>query len=200
MAATLTMPPTNFVSWWLCKTWEGQELTTPGAFAFERLKQESQCSTTTAADDRFCRTEELSELDAHGGGNIQIHQSRMGHAVVFESNNNCVCDEEKIKSHLDAGGGTFVTGGRRVCCFCPMPFETQTEQSTGSSSTSRPTLDSAENSTKATLWCLMAPPTLTMKEMNSTSSTAKEEEARNTISWRFHPQQRLDGLARALGP
>jgi hypothetical protein len=59
---------------------------------------------------RFLGTE-LGELDANGGGNIQIHRSKKGRTVMLANDVLCNCDpDEKIKPS-EAGGGAFVTGG-----------------------------------------------------------------------------------------
>jgi hypothetical protein len=76
----------------------------------------------------------------------------------------------------------------------PMPCKTQPERSTAT----KPTLDGKPTLGKV-LWRLMARPTLTMKETNSTS-TANLEEARNAFPSRFHAQQRLGGWAKELYP
>jgi hypothetical protein len=59
---------------------------------------------------RFWGTQ-LGELDANGGGNIQIHKSKEGKQVMLESDVNCVCDAAAKISPSEAGGGAFVTGG-----------------------------------------------------------------------------------------
>jgi hypothetical protein len=59
---------------------------------------------------RFLGTE-LGELDANGGGNIQIHKSKKGRQVMLESDALCVCDPEGKINPSEAGGGAFVTGG-----------------------------------------------------------------------------------------
>jgi hypothetical protein len=61
-------------------------------------------------DKRFWGTE-LGELDANGGGNIQIHKSKMGRQVMLLSDARCQCDPEGKINPTDAGGGAFVTGG-----------------------------------------------------------------------------------------
>jgi hypothetical protein len=59
---------------------------------------------------RFLGTE-LGELDANGGGNIQIHRSKLGRVVMLADDVLCNCDPEERVSPADAGGGAFVTGG-----------------------------------------------------------------------------------------
>jgi hypothetical protein len=59
-----------------------------------------------------CWGTELGETNgANGGGNIQIHKSKMGRTVMMATDALCVCDDEGRVSPSEVGGGKFVTGG-----------------------------------------------------------------------------------------
>jgi hypothetical protein len=94
---------------WRIRIWE----TSSNKLVFDTNKNVPGMELTADNDpnnDRFLGTE-LGELDANGGGNIQIHRSKNGRAVMLETDVNCACDPEKKISPAEAGGGAFVTGG-----------------------------------------------------------------------------------------
>jgi hypothetical protein len=94
---------------WRIRIWE----TSSNKLVFDTNPNVPGMELTADSDpdnDRFLGTE-LGELDANGGGNIQIHRSKNGRAFMLESDVNCDCDPEKKIAPATAGRGAFVTGG-----------------------------------------------------------------------------------------